>query len=113
MNWNMEELQHRFHLSQGNLGNEICSIRQTKIPINSSYQKFHDFYLGAQLVYINLEKTPELASRQRLIRRLREMLKEGVPDSGEAFSIEDVRKGWKSEVIKLISEFTYRYDNYN
>ncbi len=111
MKWNMEELQQRFQLTQGNLAIELCSIRQTKIPNDSSYEKFHDFGLGAQLVYLRLENTSELESPQRLIWKLGEMLKKGVPASAEAFSIEDVRKGWNSEIKKLLAEFSYRYES--
>lgn len=109
MTWSMEELQQRFHRKQGILENDLSSMRDHKIPNDLSYKKFYDFNLGALLVYIRLETAPELASRQRLIKRLREMLTEDVPDSSDAFSIEDLHKGWNSEIKKLLAEFSYRY----
>ena len=75
MKWSMEELQQRFHEQQRIIETELSSMRNHKIPNDSSYKKFYDFDLGALLVYVSLETTAELASRQRLLVRLREMLK--------------------------------------
>ena len=106
MEWNMEEIQQRFHRKQRIIENDLIALRHHKIPEDQRYKKFHDFELGALLVYIILETTSELASNQRLLERLKEMLKEDLPDSSEAYSIENLHKGWTSEIEKLIAEFT-------
>ncbi len=106
MKWNMQEIQQRFHKKQEIIEDDLRSMRQYKIPNDPRYKKFYDLGLGALLLYIALETTSELASRQRLLERLKEMLGEDLPDSSDAFSIEDVHKGWTSEIERLIREFS-------
>lgn len=106
MMWNENEIQQRFYRKIGIYENDLSALRHHKIPIDSRYKKLYDFELGALLVYITLETTSELESRQRLLERLKEMLKGDVPDASDAYSIENVHKGWTSEIEKLIAEFT-------
>lgn len=96
--------QARFNRKQRQIETELDGIKKYKINSDPSYKIIFDEELGKLFLYIHLETTESIITKERLIVHLQKLLNEDPPISVEAYSQTTVITSWKKEITNLLSE---------
>jgi len=104
MNWNAEQLQARFHQQTRKIEADIDGLK-IKMKDNDNYERFHDEELGKLHLYILIENTINLMSKDLFINYLQKLRDDGPGIIKEAIIQSRAIDGWRNEINFLIKEY--------
>jgi len=102
--WNVDRACAAIIRRSNQLESRINEIKKYKIERSPLYKYEHDECIGALQVNIQLENSISLASKARLVEKLKELLKEEPIEDSAMFDFDYVKKGYQQELHNKLKD---------
>ena len=97
--WDFDSVNQSIGVRIQNLHTRLHEIQTYKLKRSESYKKEHDEIIGALYVSYILENHADLVGKSSYISLLRSMLDREPPRDDQMFSYDNVKNGWRSEIL--------------